>query len=372
MIPKAAIRAEAVRLQARIGAGAEPVEADILLPADTLLDLYGEDIRARAYVTADPVRGEQMLRPDFTVPVVQMHMARGAGPARYTYAGEVFRRQEVHNEARPAEFMQVGLEVFGPVDATPKDAAHQDADVFATLVEALSPLNLTASMGDIGLLKAALESLTLTPPRRAALMRHIWRPRRFRALLHRFAGRVPPSPARTSLLRRLETEPAEALVAEAGPAPGKRRAPEIVARLNALAADAAEPPMPERDLSLIDDILSVRAAPRDALAQLYDIAVDLPAFEPAVDRMRDRLDALEARGLALDDILFETTFGRTTLEYYDGFVFGLLAPQGTSLPPVASGGRYDALTAKLGDGRCLPAVGGVIRPNLVLAVGGGP
>ena len=75
-------------------AGALPVEADILQPADTLLDLYGEDIRARAYVTQDPLRGELMLRPDFTVPVVEMHMAHGADPARYCYAGEVFRRQE--------------------------------------------------------------------------------------------------------------------------------------------------------------------------------------------------------------------------------------------------------------------------------------
>ncbi|MFD2841853.1 class-II aminoacyl-tRNA synthetase family protein [Paracoccus cavernae] len=57
------------------------VAPDILLPAETLLDLYGEDIRARAYVTHDPVRGEVMLRPDFTVPVVQMHMAEGAEPA---------------------------------------------------------------------------------------------------------------------------------------------------------------------------------------------------------------------------------------------------------------------------------------------------
>ena len=47
-------------------AGAATVQAAILQPAETLLDLYGEDIRARAYVTSDPLRGEQMLRPDFT------------------------------------------------------------------------------------------------------------------------------------------------------------------------------------------------------------------------------------------------------------------------------------------------------------------
>ena len=89
------IRAEAKRIQnAFVAAGALPLEAEVLQPADTLLDLYGEDIRARAYVTQDPLRGERMLRPDFTVPVVQMHMAHGAEPARYTYSGEVFRRQE--------------------------------------------------------------------------------------------------------------------------------------------------------------------------------------------------------------------------------------------------------------------------------------
>ena len=51
--------------------GADPIDVDILLPANELLDLYGEDIRFRAYVTNDPLRGELMLRPDFTVPIVQ-------------------------------------------------------------------------------------------------------------------------------------------------------------------------------------------------------------------------------------------------------------------------------------------------------------
>jgi ATP phosphoribosyltransferase regulatory subunit len=33
---------------------------------------------------------------------------------------------------------------------------------------------------------------------------------------------------------------------------------------------------------------------------------------------------------------------------------------------VASGGRYDALTRMLGQGAEIPAVGGVIRPDLML------
>jgi ATP phosphoribosyltransferase regulatory subunit len=112
MTQKAAIRAEGERLFAAFrDAGALLVEADILLPAETLLDLYGEDIRARSYVTRDPLRGEMVLRPDFTVPVVQAHMAHGADPARYCYLGEVFRKQD-HLGPRASEYLQVGFEVF--------------------------------------------------------------------------------------------------------------------------------------------------------------------------------------------------------------------------------------------------------------------
>ena len=85
MPKRAAVKARAAGLRnAFEAAGAIPVETSILQPAETLLDLYGEDIRARAYVTSDALRGEQMLRPDFTVPVVQMHMEHGAEPARCT------------------------------------------------------------------------------------------------------------------------------------------------------------------------------------------------------------------------------------------------------------------------------------------------
>jgi len=45
------------------------------------------------------------------------------------------------------------------------------------------------------------------------------------------------------------------------------------------------------------------------------------------------------------------------MEYYDGFVF--------AFEDAASGGRYDALTRVLGDGKPVPAVGGVIRPGIV-------
>lgn len=364
MTPKAAIRAEAARLHAVfVAAGAVPVEADILLPAETLLDLYGEDIRARAYTTHDPLRGEMVLRPDFTVPVVQAHMSHGADPARYCYLGEVFRKQDTAG-ARASEYLQVGFEVF---DRAAPEAA--DAEVFALFQEMLADLNLRPATGDIGILMAAVRGLDTTPRRRAALLRHIWRPKRFRALLDRFAGRAPVLAARARLLDRLASGSPEALIAEAGSFVGLRSAEEIAARAAALLEDAGADPISAPEAAMLYDLLTLEAPAEAALAHLRGITPLLPAIAPAVDRFAERLDALRSHGVDVASLPFEASHGRTTLEYYDGFVFSFHAAD-PQMPPVASGGRYDALTAVLGAGASIPAVGGVIRPGLVARLRG--
>lgn len=329
-------------------AGAVPVDADILQPAETLLDLYGEDIRARAYVTQDPARGELMLRPDFTVPVVQAHMASGADPARYCYMGEVFRKQD-RPDTRPSEYLQVGFEIF---DRAAPEAA--DAEVFALFHRLLAPLDLRPATGDIGILMAAVRGLSTTEARKAALLRHIWRPGRFRALLDRFSGRAP---ARPHMM-----QPSDA------PLIGLRSATEIANRLKALAEDAATPNLAAPEAAMLYDLLTLQAPAQAALTHLRGIQPLLPAIATAVDRFEARLQALATHGIDTKTLPFEASHGRTSLEYYDGFVFSFHGPDALppdALPPVASGGRYDALTAVLGAGASIPAVGGVIRPALV-------
>jgi ATP phosphoribosyltransferase regulatory subunit len=108
-----------------------------------------------------------------------------------------------------------------------------------------------------------------------------------------------------------------------------------------------------------------------ALSQLRDLAVDLPAIGGAVDRVAARATALAARGVDTDALMFEASFGRVSMEYYDGFVFGFRADRRPDLPAIASGGRYDALTRRLGQGGEIPAVGGVMRPGLMLELEAG-
>lgn len=338
-------------LAAFTAAGAVEVTPDILQPAEALLDLYGEDIRARAYVCADPLRGEMMARPDFTVPVVQAHMAEGAEPARYAYLGEVFRKQDHLGPARVAEYLQAGYEVFDRADP---EAA--DAEVFALFAALLAPLGLSATIGDIGLLTAAVAGLETLPARKAALARHIWRPKRFHRLLERYAGLSPVPESRARLLAGSGQAGADA------PWIGLRSPGEMAARIATLRLDAATAALAAEEVARFDALFALRCTADRAPAQLTDLG--MAALAPAIARLERRLAALDARGIDLTGLAFEASHGRTTMEYYDGFVFTFVADD-PSLPPVASGGRYDALTRVLGGGREIPAVGGVIRPGLV-------
>lgn len=342
----AALNAEADRLFALMQAGgAQVFETTILQPSDVLLDLYGENIHARAFVTSDPVLGEQMLRPDFTVPVVQHHMAEGATPARYCYKGVVFRKQKAASE-RPSETLQVGYELFEDTDP-----AAADADVFALFVNALSDYKVRPVMGDIGVLMAAVNGLDTSQVRRAALLRHIWRPARFEQLLDRFsAASATPPPAHAS-----------------APHIGLRSADEIATRLAALEGDRATPPISDTQRAAINALLAIDAPAPAALAELRAIAKAAPNIEPAISRLSQRLEAMSAKGIDVEGLRYSGSFGRLSLEYYDGFVFGFEG--GNAL--VASGGRYDALTQFLGQGRGIPAVGGVIRPAELLALKAG-
>ena len=173
-------------------------------------------------------------------------------------------------------------------------------------------------------------------------MRHLWRPKRFKALLDGFGNKTLPPDVDRSLT----------LV-------GKRSWDEITRRIEALRADAEEPPLDAGEVTLLDDILDLQVPLTEAADRLADLARDFQPLWTAVSTLKARTEAL---GDLAKDAMFEGSYGRTAMEYYDGFVFGF-SLGGQS---VATGGRYDTLTRILGNGRGIPAVGGIIRPDLLV------
>ena len=349
-----AVKAELDRLTALFeAAGATLIETEVLQPAEVLLDLYGEDIRARAFVTRDD-GGELMLRPDFTVPVVRHHLAHGNDPARYAYAGPVWRRQEA-GEARAREYLQVGFELFDR-----GDPAEADAEVFALIHDALAGRGLSVAVGDLGLVRAAIAALDTTEQRKRALLRHLWRPVRFHRLLERFSGQ---GDGKADLIGRARSGNIRAMIAEVGAVIGTRGADEVAARIDRLVIEADTPALRPDEVARIERILDLGGSLASVAQDLRDVADGNGALGEAVSLFERRTAALERRGIDPETVAFEGSFGRTTLEYYDGFVFGVFAADRPDLPTIASGGRYDALTRVLGGGTGIPAVGAIVRPQ---------
>ncbi|MEM9428656.1 MAG: ATP phosphoribosyltransferase regulatory subunit [Pseudomonadota bacterium] len=358
--PLADREARVARIMAAFrGAGAETIALEALQPAEMLLDLYGEDIRARAYVVREGFR-ERMLRPDFTVPVVRHHIAAGRASARYAYQGPVWRRPSEGSD-RPAESWQAGIEILGS-----EDRAAADAEVFSLVHTLLRDAPITVATGDLALLRAAIGALSGPETRRQALLRHIWRPERFQRLLGQFAS---PATAKRALLDRVDAEGGAAVLGASGKHVGLRSAEEILSRVGTLTQDATLPPVPETEIAVIRRVLALSGSLPEVARDVERLANDVPALSPAAQGFSARLSALDAFGIDLETLSFEGSFGRTTLEYYDGFVFGVLGRDRDDLPLIASGGRYDALTEALGTD--LPAIGAVVRPEAWLALEAG-
>ena len=118
-----------------------------------------------------------------------------------------------------------------------------------------------------------------------------------------------------------------------GPMVGIRSKSEILERIEAIADETRAAPLVPTDVEALSQILSVRGCAQSALDQLRAIQRKLPGIELSLDGFEDRLKALKSHGLDPSRISFEASYGRTTLEYYDGFVFGFVPESGDEASP---------------------------------------
>ena len=143
---------------------------------------------------------------------------------------------------------------------------------------------------------------------------------------------------------------------------GLRTEAEINSRILALQEDSKTSPISIEEANVITQILNLKTTATKALIILKKFIKIIPNMEKAVLGFEARLGALSNHNVNIEKLPFEGSYGLTSMEYYDGFVFSF--SDGENI--IASGGRYDALTAVLGSGKEIPAVGGVIRPDALI------
>jgi len=355
-------------------AGYRRVDPAVLQPAEPFLDLSGEDIRRRMYLTTDAAGRELCLRPDFTIAVSRDYLAspQAGAPMSFCYLGPVFRQ---HGDG-PGEHLQAGVESFGR-----RDIAAADAEIFALGLEATSLYGIAEPdirMGDVGLFVALIDALKLAPAWKRRLVKDFNRAGRLAqdldALMRESQRTRSDYAGVLAALANSEPAAAHALVTDllsiAGISTvGGRTVGEIADRFLEQATLGAGG-LPKEVRSLIDRFLNIAGDPDSALVELRGLAADARlALDPALDLFESRTGFLAARGVDVRRIRFSTAFG-TSLDYYTGFEFKLHDPKGGGDDALVAGGRYDNLMTRLGSATPIPAVGlGIWIEDLARAAG---
>jgi ATP phosphoribosyltransferase regulatory subunit len=341
-------------------AGYARVAPAILQPAEPFLDLSGEDIRRRMFLTTAPGGGEFCLRPDLTIPVARDYLASAAAgePASFCYLGPVFR----YRADAPAEFCQLGVESFGRTDH-----AAADAEMLALALDATAQYGIARpaiQTGDVALFAALIEALDLAPAWKRRLVKDFNRKSNLAQDLDRLVlGGTNGRPEYQGVLAALagaDPRGAHAVVTDllsiAGiTAVGGRSVAEIADRFLEQAALGASARLPKDVRALIERFLGIAGDPDSAAAALRALAKDANmALEPALDLFDSRTGFMAARGIDVSQVRFSTAFGRG-FDYYTGFVFELTHVIGAEV--LVAGGRYDGLLTRLGSSTPIAAVG---------------
>lgn len=350
-------------------------DAPVLQPLGQLLDLAGETLRERLFV----VQGdgpEACLRTDFTLPALRAHLESGRAEGRYFYSGHAFRVAP-RGTLRSEEFPQIGVEVFEAGDDALADA--EMAAVAWRSAIAGGRCDLTLLLGDVGLFGVFVDALTVAPPLALRLKRLLSTPRRLRAELSDAiagSGETPGAGGRLAgLLAGLsETEAAgvlEEIWTLAGIDPvGGRSAAEIVHRLAERAALAAATRLSPEQADLVRRFLAIAGDPAESLAAVTRLVrTTSPNLEAARTAWDRRVAALIDAGVPSGSMRFSAAFGRS-FGYYDGMLFEVHSEALGGDRPVAAGGRYDSLPARLGTSLPTGAVGCMVRPGRAWAGAG--
>lgn len=356
-----------------LAAGAVLTDAPVLQPLGLLLDLAGEAMRARLFVVSGDGGEEACLRPDFTVAIARTHLEAGAASGRYLYDGKAFRVAPRGSD-RAEEFLQIGVEAFEAGDPVAADAEIAALAWASSAAGGRSDLSLV--LGDVGLFGAFVETLGLAPPLAARLKRAFTRPRQLKIELDGGSAEVSGDQSRiAALLAGLPEGEASAVLQElwslAGIEPvGGRRPAEIAHRLVERAEAAKAGRLSTEQAEVIRAFLAVSDRPGAALDAISALAgPQRAALDAALDGWRARLAGMVAGGVPEDRMVLTASFGRA-FGYYDGYLFEVRSAALGDERPVAAGGRYDGLPARLGAARTTGAVGCMVRPARAYAGGG--
>ena len=341
--------------------GTDRVDTPIIQPAEPFLDMAGEDLRRRIFMTESETGKSLCLRPEFTIPVCLRHIETATGtPKRYAYLGQVFRQRR----EGPNEFYQAGIEDLGEPDVARADARIVH-DALEVIGRRLPGVGLSVVLGDQAVFEAVVAACGLPAGWQKRLVHAFGNHAQLQKLLADLSDPAPagvfgPEVERLAILGKLDDEATlvahiDATMEATGYSTNASRSPADIARRLREKMELANTRVDSRTFALLKEFLALELSLAEAPQALAAFAQKAGlSLGEALVRFESRVAALGEAGLDPAAITYRAAFGRP-LDYYTGLVFEI-TPAGDSAV-LAGGGRFDRLLTLLGAKDRIPAVG---------------
>ena len=361
--------------------GYEPVDTPLLEETELFIRKSGGDLSSRLYSFKEPGGYDVSLRPEFTAQVLRLAATNGMDdlPARYQYAGPVFRYPAQEDGDRPdsGQFWQCGAEIVGP------QSAAADGEIIAMAMEGLASTGApdpAVTVGHVGLMWDVLRPYGLSGRVNLFLVNSVGKladgadgVREVRdegariGLLNeavaRLIGQGISADGRDEALALVSAVLGETSNPNNSFTGGSRTREEIAERLARKLTQADDPARFDEALGLLSALAGLNGRPGDVYASAKDVLSSAGQDAFALQGLSDVVDSALAEGVAEADLRVDLGLTRD-IAYYTGMVFDVTAGGRT----VGGGGRYDGLTRALGSDMDVPSLGFAFNIDALSAV----
>ncbi len=362
------------------GYGYQYLETPLLEGTELFLRQSGGDLASRMYSFVDPGSNQVSLRPEFTSPIMR-HYLENAGdmvlPARFQYAGPVFRYDVAHPEGS-GQFTQVGAELIGA------ESVVGDAELLTLAAEILRWAglnNCTIELADLDVFHSVLNVARVSDRARSFILASIPQLRegqdglaqvQERAYQLHLGDRLPEHQDLGAAIIGLDDYQARQVIqgflqwnGTDSRRFGQRDPDQVVDRFLRKLRGSDEAGHLETGLKLAADLAGIRGKPVDAIDAARQVVEAAGADTAALDRLSELVEMLESCPETQGNVTVDFGLARG-LAYYNGIVFEVTHPNWQG--PLGGGGRYDGLARALGSVVDVPALGFAYTLETLLAL----
>ena len=356
------------------------LETPLLESTELFLRQSGGDLASRMYSFVDAGSHQVSLRPEFTSPIMRYYLESVAGlplPARFQYAGPVFRYDVAHPDGS-GQYTQVGAELIGT------ESVIADAELLALAAEVPVRAGVPGchiELADLDVFHSILDVARVSDLARSFIMASVPQLKtgpealpevRERAYQLHLGDRSPENQQLSAAIVGLDDEQARHVIqgflqwnGTDFRRFGQRDPEQVVDRFLRKLKGSDEAGQLERGLELVSSLACIRGKPAEAIESARTVVEGAGANATALGRLAELVEILET--LPETRGKFNVDFGLARgLAYYNGIVFEVRHSDWPG--PLGGGGRYDRLARALGSVEDVPALGFAYTLETLLAL----